>query len=137
LDDDVGRYPTVLAGVGNGNVFTSLLDPTVTLDARGPDHLWRCPGYSDLVGLVTEAYVAGVRIEALDSHLGGNRMLTRARSRVPADVELDGPVDGQTGWRVLTLRDGKFVHIQDLDDVIDATLGLFSAPSREKAESRS
>jgi hypothetical protein len=129
MAEETETYLRVLECVGNPDLFVSLLDPQLTLDARGTDNLWRCTTYSEIVKLVARAHLAGVRTEILDSSLVGSRMMLVSRLRMSpgATRELTGPPAGQTMCRVMTLRGGRIVHILDCAERDEAMAALLEA----------
>jgi hypothetical protein len=128
MTEEIETYLRVLGAVTSAEGFISLLDEAVTMDAGRTDNLWQCGNYHDLVELARRAYEAGVRVEVLDSHLVGNRMLLCSRIERPdsAFSEELGPVAGQTVWRIFTLHESRIVHIQDFATREDAVVALIA-----------
>jgi hypothetical protein len=129
VDDVDAYYETyvkVLESVNHPEAFISMLHRDLTLYAGATDHLWRRVGYCDYVEFVRLAYESGVRSELLYSGLVGDRMLVVSRVHIPLAMtsEPHGPVDGQTMWRVMTLRGRCIIHIRDCVDVKGAVAVL-------------
>jgi hypothetical protein len=121
-----GSYLRDLEAHPNPEAFIALIDPEVTADEGRTHEPWPWNGYSELVELIRRAALGGWSSAIVSAELIGHRMMLSKRVRVSADatLELGGPEDGRILWRVMTLQDGRIVHIERCRDELDAVVAM-------------